>query len=101
MDLIYPINFVGHDKWIESGYAFDLASGEVISSDGEVLGSWRVVDYDPEVDNGSGCYEFIVEGTDAVMFAGEFAFLNYRISRGAALSTLSREIEDWRDARPV
>jgi hypothetical protein len=25
MDLIYPINLVGHDEWIKSGYALDLA----------------------------------------------------------------------------
>jgi len=51
MDMIYPINFVGHDEWVKSGYALDLAGGDVITRDGEVLGSWRVVAYSPEADD--------------------------------------------------
>lgn len=45
MDLIYPINFVGHDEWLNSGYATELARGDVITRDGEIIGSWRVADY--------------------------------------------------------
>lgn len=99
MELIYPINFVGHEEWIQSGYAFDLALGDVITRDGEVLGTWRVVDYDPEGEDESGRYEFVVDGQDVVMFAEEFAFLDYRTSRGLALSTLSRAIKDWYEAQ--
>ena len=62
MDLIYPINFVGHDEWVASGYSPELAEGEVITRDGEVLGSWRVVEYDPETDDGGGRYEFVLWG---------------------------------------
>ena len=98
MDLIYPINFVGHDEWMKSGYSFDLAGGDVITRDGEVLGSWRVVDYDPEADDEGGRYEFVANGQDAVMFAEAFAFLDYRTSRGLALSTLTRAIKEWHEA---
>ncbi len=78
MDLIYPINFVGHDEWMKSGYALDLAGGDVITRDGEVLVSWRVVEYDLEADDESGRYEFVLDGQDFVMFAEDFAFLDYR-----------------------
>ena len=57
MDLIYPINFVGHDEWMASGYALELAGGEVITRDGEGLGPWRVVEFDPEDEFSSGRFE--------------------------------------------
>lgn len=99
MDLIYPINFAGHDEWMKSGYLFDLAEGDVITRDGEVLGSWRVVDYNPGADDESGRYEFVANGQDAVMFAEAFAFLDYRTSRGLALSTLTRAIKEWHEGQ--
>ena len=99
MELIYPINFAGHEEWMKSGYAVDLAGGDVITRDGEVLGIWRVVDCDPESEDESGRYEFVVDGQDVVMFAEEFAFLDYRISRGIALATLTRAIRDWHEAQ--
>ncbi len=99
MDLIYPINFVGHDQWMKSGYALNLAGGDVITRDGEVLGSWRVVEYDPESDDEGGRYEFVLYGQDFAMFAEEFAFLDYRTSRGLALSTLTRAINEWHEAQ--
>lgn len=99
MELIYPINFVGHEEWMKCGYAFNLAGGYVITRDGEVLGTWRVVDYDPGAEDESGRYEFVVDGQDVVMFAEEFAFLDYRTSRGLALSTLTRAIKDWHEAQ--
>jgi hypothetical protein len=99
MKLIYPINFLGHEEWMNSGYAFDLAGGDVITRYGEVLGAWRVVDYDPEAEDEGGRYEFVVDGQDVVMFAEEFAFLDYRSSRGLAMSTLTRAIKEWHEAR--
>ena len=99
MELIYPINFVGHEEWMKSGYAFDLAGGDVITRDGEVLGTWRVVDYDPGAEDESGRYEFVMDGQDVVMFAEAFAFLDYRTSRGLALATLSRAIKEWQEAQ--
>lgn len=68
MDLIYPINFVGHEECLKSGFALDLAVGEVITMDGEVLGTWRAVGYDPEAEDEGGHYEFVTDGPDAVMF---------------------------------
>ena len=101
MDLIYPINFVGHDEWMNSGYKLGLAGGDVITRDGEVLGSWRVVEYDPEDDDKGGCYEFVLDGRDVIFLSEKFANLDYRISRGFALSTLTRAIRDWHEAQPA
>ncbi len=97
MELNYPINFVGHDEWLDSVYSLDLAAGDVISSDGEVLGTWRVVEYDPEDEDTGGRYEFILNGQDCVFLSEGFANLDYRMSRGSALSTITRAIIKWHD----
>ena len=101
MDLIYPINFVGHDEWMQSGYALSLAGGDVITRYGEVLGTWRVVDYNPEaepgVDDESGRYEFVANGQADAMFSEWFAAIDYRTSRGLALSKLTRTIREWHE----
>ena len=99
MDLIYPINFVGHDEWMESGYALKLAGGDVITRDGEVLGVWRVVAYDPQADDAGGRYEFITDGQEVVTLSEDFAFLGVRTSRGLALSILTRAIREWQETR--
>lgn len=101
IDLIYPINFVGHDEWMNAGYRLDLAKGDVITRDGEVLGNWRVAEYDPEDDDKGGRYEFILHGQDVAMLTEEFANLDYRISRGFALSTLTRAIREWHETQPT
>jgi len=98
MDLIYPINFVGHDEWMESVYALKLAGGDVITRDGEVLGVWRVVAYDPDAEDEGGRYEFVMDGQDVVKFCEDFANLDFRISRGFALSNLTRTIRKWHEA---
>lgn len=100
MELAHPINFLGHDEWLNSGYASELATGEVVTRDGEVLGTWRAVGYDPQAEDEGGRYEFVVDGQDAIMFAEGFAALDYRMSRGLALSTLARTIKEWHEAQP-
>lgn len=100
MDLIYPINFVGHDEWMNSGYSLDLASGDVITRDGEVLGAWRVVDYDPDDEDAGGTYEFVLYGQEVVKFSEGFQFLDFRVSRGFALQTITRTIKEWHQAPP-
>ena len=100
MDVIYDINLLGHDEWMKSGYAFNLAGGDVITREGEVLGRWRVVDYDPQADDAGGRYEVVLDGQDVVMFSEEFVVLDARTSRGLALSTLSRVIKQWHEAKP-
>lgn len=99
MELIYPINFVGHDEWLESGYAFEFASGEVVTRDGEILGTWRAVGYDPDprAYPGGGRFEFLKYGHDAVSFTESFGILDARMSRGLALSTLIRRLREWHD----
>lgn len=99
MDLMYPINFDGHDEWMKSGYALALATGDVITRDGEVLGIWRVVEYDPDAEDEGGRYEFALTGQDVALFAEEFAYLDYRTSRGLALSTITRAIRQWHEAQ--
>jgi hypothetical protein len=101
MDLIYPINFVGHDEWIASGYALELAYGDVMTRDGEILGTWRVVEYDPEDENSSGRFEFVKDGQDVAKFLEEFTMLDVRTSRGFALSNLSRVIREWHESQDL
>jgi hypothetical protein len=98
MDLIYQINFVGHDEWMASGYALELACGDVITRDGEVLGTWRVVDYDPEDEYSSGRFEFVKDGQNVAKFVEDFAMLDVRTSRGFALSNLTGVIREWHGA---
>lgn len=95
MELIYPINFIGHDEWIHGGYDPGLAQGDVITRDGEVIGSWRAVGYDPNDEYSSGRFEFIPSGEDTARFTEEFASLDIRMSRGLALSNLTRTIREW------
>lgn len=95
MELTYPINFIGHDEWLHSGYEPSLSQGDVITRDGEVIGSWRVVGYDPDDEHSSGRFEFTALGEENVKFKEEFASLDMRMSRGSALSTLTRTIKDW------
>ena len=97
MNLTYPINFISHDEWMESGYSLSLAHGEVITRDGEVIGTWRAVDYQPDADNEGGRYEFIADGQTTPLFAETFACLDYRVSRGLALSNLTRSVREWYD----
>lgn len=100
MDLIYPINFVGHDEWMASGYAPERSKGDVITRYGEVLGIWRVVEYEfgSEADDVGGLYEFLENGQDTVKFSEAFAILDSRISRGLALSNITRAIRDWHES---
>lgn len=81
-----------------SGYALKLAHGDVVTRDGEFLGKWRVVEYNPDADEEGGRYEFIIDGQTHVKFWEGFAFLDYRLSRGLALSKLNRAIREWHEA---
>ncbi|UTH49847.1 hypothetical protein KBW81_07380 [Loktanella salsilacus] len=101
MDYIYPINFVGHDEWLDSGYDSELAQGDVVTRDGEFLGRWRVVDYDQKDEYSSGRIEFIVDGESSVKFTEDFAALDIRNSRGFALSQLTRTIRVWHEEQPA
>lgn len=98
MELIYPINFMGHDEWLNSGYDPSLSQGEFITRDGEVIGTWRAVDYDPDDEFSGGCFEFVAFGDDAAKFVEGFSSLDIRMSRGFALSTLTRTIREWYEA---
>lgn len=97
MELVYPINFVGHDEWIQSGYDPRLSHGDVITRDGEIIGSWRVVGYEPDDDCSGGQFEFTALGEKAARFTEDFALLDVRMSRGLALSTLTRTIREWHE----
>ena len=63
MERVSPINFIGHDKWMQSGCDPRLSQGEVITHDGEVLGAWRAIGYDPN-EYSSGLFEFKAVGED-------------------------------------
>jgi hypothetical protein len=98
MKLVYPINFVGHDEWLHGGYDPRLSQGDVITRDGEIIGSWRVTGYDPDDEYSSGRFEFTASGEDAARFTEDFDMLDVRMSRGFALSTLTRTIKEWYEA---
>lgn len=100
MNLIFPINFIGHDEWLDSGYDLSLATGEVVTRDGELIGRWQVTDYYPNAEYGEedGRYEFVPLGKEAALITEEFAHLDFRISRGFALSNITRAIRDWYNA---
>jgi len=95
MDLIYPINFIGHDEWMQNGYDPSLSQGDVITRDGEIIGRWHVVGYDPDDEHSPGRYEFWVLGEDAAIFQEGFAMLDIRMHRGFALSNLTRTVREW------
>ncbi len=101
MEYIYPIHFIDHDEWLDSGYEPKLAQGDVVSRDGEFLEIWRVVDYDQEDEYSSGRIEFIVDGESTVKFKEGFAAPNIRTSRGFALSQLTRTIRLWHEEQPA
>ena len=101
MELTYPINFVGHDEWLNSGYEPKLSQGDVVTRDGEFLGTWRVVDYDHEDEYSCGRFEFVLDAGDVVKFTEDFAMLDIRTSRGFALSQLTRTIREWHEGQPT
>jgi len=78
-----------------SSFCPDGVLGDVITRDGEVLGSWRVVVYDHKNEYSGGQFEFILNGESALNFAGDFAMLDVRTSRRFALSNLTRTIREW------
>ena len=98
MELTYPINFVGHDEWMRSGYNPRLSQGDVITRDGEIIGTWRVVGYDPDDEYSGGRFEFVATGEVVGKLTEDFASLDARMSRGLALSTLTRTIREWYEA---
>ncbi|MEM0975903.1 MAG: hypothetical protein AAGJ34_00065 [Pseudomonadota bacterium] len=98
MELGYAINFVGHDEWMNSGYDPRLSQGHVITRDGEIIGIWRVVGYDPADEYSSGRYEFTASDEKTTKFIEDFDSLDIRVSRGFALSTLIRTIREWYEA---
>ena len=98
--MLYPINFMGHDEWLMSGYEHEKATGDVVTRDGEVIGTWRVVDYCPEEPDKGGRYEFLMIGEYTVKFAEGFGDLDIRMSRGVALSKLARLVREWHDCLP-
>lgn len=101
MDYQYPINLEGHDAWMESDYNLKLAHGDVITDQGEDIGTWRVVDYDPKDDDSGGRYEFIANGENIVKFSETFGSFDSRLSRGLALSNLTRAIKEWYEDQPM
>lgn len=99
MKLIYPINCVGHDEWLNSGYNPTLAKGDVVTSDGELLGTWRAVGYDKQDEYPCGRFEFVPYGEKGAKIVEAFAMLDARVHRGFALSQFSRAILEWHESQ--
>lgn len=91
MELTYPINFVGFDRG-DSG-------GEVVTRDGEYLGTWILFKDDEEI---SGEFRFTADGEDEPLFSETVAFLESRLHVGLALSTICQSIRAWHeDEEPI
>lgn len=99
MDLNYPINLVGHEEWVESGYEPALANGDVITRDGEFIGIWRVADYFLEDDYLDQVYEFIPHSQEAPVLSEVIGPAFSRSAMGMALSAFSDAIREWHDGR--
>ncbi|WP_170765316.1 hypothetical protein [Ruegeria lacuscaerulensis] len=90
MELTYPINFVGFEH--------GATSGDVITRDGEILGSWTFIKDEED----TGEFQFFADGETEPMFTEGVAFLSSGLRVGMALSTICRTIRDWHDeSEPV
>lgn len=86
MKLTYPINLIG----LENG----ASSGDVVTRDGEYLGTWMLV-VDEVADSGE--FQFFVDGDKEPKFSEYVSFLDSRTNRGMAVSNLCGTIRQWRD----
>lgn len=90
MELTYPINFVGFDSGDRGG--------EVVTRDGEYLGTWILLIDDEEI---SGEFRFIPNGSDDALFSEKVGFIDSRVHLGMALSTICYSIRVWNEPREL
>jgi len=88
MELSYPINLIG--------LADGLSSGDVLTRDGEYLGTWKL-DRDEQTDRGA--LHFIEDGTTEPLFSEPIPALDIGMAFGRAMSDLCAAIRGWHDAR--
>lgn len=88
MDLTYPINLIG--------LADGSSSGDVLTRDGEYLGTWRL---DRDEQNDQGVLHFIEDGSAEPMFTEAIPLLDSGMLFGRAMSDLCAAIRDWHDAQ--
>lgn len=88
MELTYPINFVGYER--------GDSSGEVVTRDGEYLGTWILFKDDVEV---SGEFRFVVDGENKPLFSEDIGILDSGLRRGMALSTICQSIRAWHEEK--
>lgn len=84
MELRYPINLVGADDQAEKG--------DVVTRDGEFLGTWS---FDKNEAEETGTFHFTAFGEAEPMFSEGVAFLTSGMLTGLAMSKLCRSIRDW------
>ena len=89
MKLAYPINLVGFDE--------RAVCGDVITRDGEFLGTWAFV---TDEDDETGMFHFTVDGESEPKFSTSVPFLSSGMLTGMAMSELCRSIRDWHESRP-
>lgn len=93
MELRYPINLIG----VTEGET----SGDVLTQDGEFLGTWALtenpIEGDPDGEQG-GVLKFIADSQDHEMITREFAPLGSGMLRGLAMSELCADIRKWHES---
>ena len=95
MDYIYPINLEGHEDWLESGYDEQYAGGDIVTNDGEVIGTWLVEKFTAGDLDAGGRYEFRPNGSDDAVISEGIGILDSRVSRGLALIDFVNAIRAW------
>ncbi|MBU1827442.1 MAG: hypothetical protein KJ731_03035 [Alphaproteobacteria bacterium] len=82
MELRYPINFIGHEE--------GATKGDVLTRDGEYLGTWFFYG-----DDESGDFHFVADGETEPMFSEGVSFRRSGLLEGMALSSICRSIREW------
>lgn len=85
MELQYPINLLGIED--------DATGGDVITRDGEYIGTWAFVK-----EGESGTIHFTADGESAPMFSEGVGVLDSGLLTGLAMSRLCSSIRDWHNA---
>jgi hypothetical protein len=88
LELKYPINLMGAEGGAEKG--------DVVTRDGEFLGTWS---FDKDEAEETGVFHFTAFGEAEPTFSEGVAFLTSGMLTGLAMSNLCRSIREWHDGQ--
>lgn len=84
MELPYPVNLFGYDDGDQSG--------DVLTRHGEVLGTWKIVEDDRGMANGSAKLCYFAENSCDPLFIEVIGLYGSRMMTGQAMSNICRRI---------